>query len=307
MKTALLLLILLATSLASLPAQSPSVVLPPIPAPFGDDVFWKPVLQPWPRRLHAMVSMDFTNQYLTPRGANIENQGLVAQPLCMLYWDVFSHEHGHLSQITLASGMWNSWHTHSSGTQPRRWNECDLIEGVTVTLAKKWRHSFFYTRYFSQTQSYQDGWNLNYAVAYDDTAHLGRLALHPFVQWFYDKKSDRGGAASGSDQKYYFQLGVDPTLQFLSLPVRLDFPLYLTFFPPGKKDAGGIGLYSATVKASMPLNISSSTFGKWTVYAAVQFCHISNPGLLNSNQLAGATSTRQQDFVLFHTGFSVYF
>ena len=307
MKAGLIGLVFLVDTMLCLYAESPSQALPSIPAPFNDDVYWKPVLQAKPRRLHALLNFDFTNQYLTPRGTNVENQGLVTQPLCMLYWDVCSHEHGPLSQITLASGVWNSWHTHSTGTNPRRWNECDLIEGITVTLANKWKHAFFYTRYFSQTNSYPNGWNLNYALTYDDTAHLGRLALHPFVQCFYDKRSGRGGAASSSDQKYYFQLGIDPGLQFLSVPVRLDFPLFLTYFPHGKKDSGGVGICSATIKASMPLNVASSAFGKWTVYAAVQYCHIKNTGLLNTNQFAGATSERQQDFVLFHTGFSVYF
>ncbi|MDB6174173.1 MAG: hypothetical protein JWL59_3484 [Chthoniobacteraceae bacterium] len=99
--------------------------------------------EPFGGAIHGLLNLEFSDHYITPRGLVVENQELVFQPLLLLFWDLYSPKEGFLNDITLTTGVWNSWHTRKSGATPRRWNEIDPIVGLTFRFA----YPIFFSRF----------------------------------------------------------------------------------------------------------------------------------------------------------------
>src|SRR6187397_28149 len=78
-------------------------------------------------RVNGLVSFDFSDHYITPRGLNVEDEGLIAQPLLLLFWKLHASDKGPVTDVTLTSGLWNSFHSRPSGPEPSRWAEIDPI------------------------------------------------------------------------------------------------------------------------------------------------------------------------------------
>ena len=62
----------------------------------------------------------------------------------------------------------------------------------------------------------------------------------------------------------------------------------------------------------MSANVTGTSPGcggnvRTTAYAAVQYYRLVNPGLLDTNQVLGATSARDADLLQFHVGLNVAF
>ena len=56
---------------------------------------------------HGYLDLRLSNAYITPRGLVVENEGLVFQPLFLLFADLYQ-SNGPLSKVTAYVGMWNS-------------------------------------------------------------------------------------------------------------------------------------------------------------------------------------------------------
>lgn len=80
-------------------------------------------------RVNGLMTFDFSDNYITPRGLHVEDEGLVGQPLLLLFWKLHSSDKGPLADVTLTTGIWNSFHSQLSGVKPSRWNEIDPILG----------------------------------------------------------------------------------------------------------------------------------------------------------------------------------
>ena len=74
-----------------------------------------PESDPW---AHVLLQLDFSDHYITPRGLNVENEGLVFQPLFLVFWDLYSNKSGYLKDVSLTTGVWNSIHSNESGADP---------------------------------------------------------------------------------------------------------------------------------------------------------------------------------------------
>src|SRR3954454_2945100 len=60
--------------------------------------FKKSVIEPEAKsRIHALLNLEFSDHYITPRGLNVENQGLVFQPLFLLFTQLYHSEEGFLN------------------------------------------------------------------------------------------------------------------------------------------------------------------------------------------------------------------
>src|SRR5581483_6831994 len=113
--------------------------------PGAADKLAKSVLEPEPEsRVHVLLNLEFSDHYITPRGLDVENQGVVFQPLALILWDLYSSKSGFLNDVTLTTGVWNSWHTHKSGVNPGEWNEIDPITGLTFKVANDFSFDAFY-------------------------------------------------------------------------------------------------------------------------------------------------------------------
>jgi|GEM_PF-695305 len=304
--------------------------------PFAEQAYWEPVFFPREHsRFHWYLDLDFSTHYITSRGLNIENQGVVFQPLLVLSWDAYHRETGFLNDATLSFSLWNSFHSRYSGREPGRWNETDATAALSLTFAHDWKLSAAYSGYFSQTQTFDTAWNLDVALSYDDTKLLGRFALHPYIQYSRETegKTTVVFRPDRTDESYALQFGIDPGYQFTSIPLKVDFPTFITWVPDnyyqrstletkhyqffgytyryqvydGAGGGSGPGFFSTAARFTLPLKCIPPKAGQWTLYASAQYYRFINDGLLDGNQFLSATTKRQRDLVQFHAGISIYY
>ena len=93
---------------------------------------------------------------------DVQNKGLVLQPLFLLFFDLYSSKQNFINDVSLTIGDWNSVHTAiaGSGPKPGHWNETDVLTGLTVKFFKDLQFDAFYTGFFSQVDAFETSQNL---------------------------------------------------------------------------------------------------------------------------------------------------
>lgn len=269
-----------------------------------------PTAEPW---LHALLQLDFSDHYITPRGLNVENEGLIFQPLFLLFANVYANKDGFLQDITLTAGVWSSFHTEESGADPGHWNEFDPIGGIAFKFADVWKLDVNYTAFESMVSSYPTSHHLEVKLSLDDSKALGAFALNPYVA-FWKELEDKATVAfdpATSEESYYFTLGINPG--FKAGPVKFEFPTYINlvdedFYQKFDGTGGGSGLavFGTEVKVSVPLTFVPKDLGFWNLYAGVKYYHLNNDGLLDGNSVL-TPREHKDDLVQFHGGISIFF
>lgn len=299
---ALLFSFLIGASLSAWAGNDKTVVAEP-PAP--------------PSRLHGLLNIDVSDHYITPRGLNVENKGVIFQPLLLLFWNLYHNDSTLVSDVTLTTGIWNSVHTEiSPGADPGHWNELDPIVGLTAVVAKDWKLDLFFTAFISETDAYQNSTNIDFKVSYDDTGLLGAFALHPSVEFFGEltDKATVAFAPGKADESFYFQFNINPQYTFEDFfKIKVELPTYFSvvgdeFYQKfnGSPGGAGIGLFSTMFKVSAPLTFVPPQLGSWTIYGGVAYYYLNNPGLLDGNQVL-ASAERTRNLVQFRGGLSIFF
>jgi hypothetical protein len=87
-----------------------------------------------PSILSGLLNLEFSDHHLTPRGVDLQQRGLVAQPKLLLYWKLYAprDQKADLNEISLTTGVWNDVDTVQSGVRPSNWNEIDPSAGITL-------------------------------------------------------------------------------------------------------------------------------------------------------------------------------
>ncbi|MDF3057771.1 MAG: hypothetical protein K0R17_1986 [Rariglobus sp.] len=269
-------------------------------------------------KIHGLIQVEFSDHYITPRGLHIENEGVVVQPLLLLFWNLYASETATISDVTLTTGVWNSVHTNKNPgeAEPSHWNEIDPFAGLTFKFAKAWQFDVFYTGFQSQTDSYTTSTNLSLKLTYADK-WFDKFSINPYVEYF-DEVTNKATVAFGGtedDTGFYFQIGATPTIP-LPKGMKLQFPTYVSLVSSnfyhqidGSDGGSGVGLFSTQAKLSFPIKMPAG-YGFWNGYVGVQYYHLVNDGLLDGNRVLGAqgfTLEEEKDLLQFHTGFSVFF
>ena len=321
-------------ALLLLPPVSCGAAVPASPeaTPLAAESYWAPVLNLYPRpgSLHGVANVDLTDSFITANGLLLENQGLIVQPMLTLNTPLYSDPTHWLQSVALTLGGWSSWDSHEGGEVPGNWREVDLLAGLTVAVERIWKFTAFHTTYLSQTDSFPTASDLALALTCDDTEWLGSAALHPFVEfkWQTAGSTTLPYADAETDGGSMLRAGIVPQRQFGRF--KLELPVYFTLVSDGfyqgsetVRDSGydgspvaglgwrpepdGVGFLSAALKLSLPLERLSFGSVRTTAYAAVQYYHLVNEGLLDTNQVLGATAARDADLLQFHVGLNVAF
>ena len=326
MNRQLAILLLVASGTNADEAATPAAA-PPLP----QETYWEPALKyTRPGTLHGIANVNLTDQFITANGLLLENQGIMVQPALLLNTPLFSDPSRWLDTVTLTLGGWSSWNSHRGGEIPANWREVDLLAGLTASFANQWKINVFHTTYLSQTDSFPNSSDLALALTFDDTDWLGQAALHPFVEFKLqtDGNANLPYADAMADEGSMLRFGILPQRQFGRL--KLELPAYFTVVSDGFYQAsptvrnfgyqgtpvaglgwqsapGGLGFLSAALKISAPLQWLSSADIHTTAYAAIQYYHLINDGLLDTNQVLGATSGRKDDLLQFHFGLNLAF
>jgi hypothetical protein len=268
--------------------------------------------------VHGLINLDFTDHHLTSRGINLENKGLVTQQLLRLDWELYKPKPATdqvFNELTLTTSLWNDIDTHRSGVDPGNWNEIDPAIGPNVKFLKDWTLESPFIAFVSETGSYPTCWAWDPKLTYHDH-FVKNFSINPYVE-FFDELQNKITVVLGpaqSHESYYGVVGMDPTYSFEKIPLKLELPTYATipgenFYQRANGSGGGtdLGLFSTMFKATVPLNGISPAYGKWSVYAGVQYDYLNNPGLLDGNQIAGAAQSRERNIVVFHGGITFRF
>jgi hypothetical protein len=261
--------------------------------------------------VHGLIQLEFSDHYITPRGLDVENQGVIFQPLMLLFWDLYSAKDGGIDDISLTTGVWNSWHTNKSGASPGHWNEIDPILGLTFKFQKDWQFDVGYSAFHSEVGSYPTSNNLDLKLTYHD-AGAGGVTFNPYIEYFDElhQKATVDLNPPTSKTGYYFVLGCDPTYKIDN--IKLELPTFLNFVSSnfyqkfnGAGGGAGLAVFSTEIKGTIPLTVPQR-FGFWSYYTGVQYYHLSNDGLLDGNQVL-AVSKRTPNLFQFHTGITIFF
>jgi hypothetical protein len=265
-------------------------------------------------RVNGLLAFDFSDHYITPRGLHVEDDGLIGQPLLLLFWKLHTSDQGPVKEITLNTGVWNSFHSHQAGVQPSRWNEIDPILGLTVKLRNRLTVDASTTAFYTPTRSYATSGHADFKLTYNDS-FTSRLSVNPYVDYWVelnDKATVRFNPATSS-RGSYVTVGAIPTVGLgasgatLAVPTAANFvsaDFYQRF--DGSDGGSGLALISAAPKVSVPLKFLGVAEGAWTAYAGVSFYHLRNQGLLDGNQVL-ATPDRKTNLTQFRAGVSIFF
>jgi hypothetical protein len=263
-------------------------------------------------RVNGLVSLDVSDHYITPRGLNVENQGVVAQPLTLLFWKLKSDPKGALTDVTLTTGMWNSFHSHASGFRPTGWNEIDPILGLTFKFKNRMKVDATTTSFYTATDSYVTSTHLDLKLTYND-AWKENFSLNPYVEHWTElnNKATVQFNPATSSEGMYMSVGATPTFTFGNAKVEVDTAanfvssdFYQRF--DGSNGGSGLAVFSTYPKISTPLKFLGAGYGAWTAYAGVVYLHLRNEGLLDGNQVL-ATSERLHNLTLIRAGFTIFF
>ncbi len=264
--------------------------------------------------VNVVVAFDVSDHYITPRGLNVEDEGVIVQPLMLMMWKLYGANQGAVSDVTLTTGVWNSFHSHPAGATPSRWNEIDPILGVAVKFRKGFTVDAATTAFYTPTDSYETSSHAAFKLTYNDS-FWKEFALNPYVAYWRElkNKSTVMFDPATSKESGYLTLGATPTfgigaggssLEVAAFTNIVESSFYQRF--DGSDGGSGLALVSVSPKVSVPLKFLGVSHGAWKASVAASYFHFRNEGLMDGNQVL-ANPERKSNLTQFHGGVSVFF
>ncbi len=269
-----------------------------------------------PSRLHALVNLEVSDKYLTPRGMIVQDKGVTVQALFLGFLNVYSKPDALLSDVTLVGGFWNDYASESlpehvgAGSTETNWVEIDPIFGVSLGLGKNFKLDVTYTAFAMQILDIGTSEHLETKLSYNDSGLLGAFALHPYVSFWKELDNKATAAANfGVPSSYYFEAGIAPSYSIGSVkfeaPIRVLLPAD-NFYGETFAKTSTVGLYEVGLKASAPLTFMPKGYGFWSGHIGVRYMKFVDKNL---QQLAtdGGFGNRTKDTTQIYSGVTVFF
>lgn len=245
---------------------------------------------------HGLLDLRLSDAYITPRGLIVEDEGLVFQPLFLLFADLYKGD-GPLSSVTASVGIWNSVHSKvpaGVNSTTDNWNEMDFLSGLSATFFKDWTFGASYQYWVSPIDAFVSNSVLELQLSYSDhfleNVMPGKWSLNPYVTLFIELHNK--ATVSSTDESYNIQLGFGPKYVFDGYPLTIEVPTFVTF--PGDdfySESSTLGLFSTGLKVTAPLTSVPERYGKWSLYAGFLYYHLINDGIVAGNRLLPPQST----------------
>ena len=184
---------------------------------------------------------------------------------------------GGVKSVGLNVGTWNSLHTGDTGTDgpsTKLWYESDFYSTLALGFGGGVSLSTTYTAYTSPNNSYSTVKEIMFKLAVDDSAHLHKAAVKPYVivAREMDTAPGLGQADVGNKAGTYMELGVAPgyagSKAGIAVPVKVGFSLSNYYELEGTDNT--FGFFSVAGIVTVPLG-STSKFGAWNVHGGVEF------------------------------------
>jgi hypothetical protein len=288
---------------------------------------------PPPSRVDALFNLEFSNEYLTPRGMIVHDKGLTLQPLVIGLVDLYKSD-CFINSLTFVPGVWNDFSSSGVsihppfGSSPKtHWVEIDPIVGISVGFAKRFKLDVTYTAFNMQILDIGTSQHLDTKLSFDDSDYLKAFALHPYVEFWQEldgKATDadvpeavfgpspNSGSHPAPGSSFYFEVGVDPSYTFkdaanlkLEAPCRVLLPNE-RFYGEYYANASTVGLFELGLKASLPMNFVPAGYGHWSCHAGFRYMYFVDDNLYHLNEF-NAPGKPTRDTVQVYAGVSIFF
>jgi hypothetical protein len=275
-------------------------------------------------KTHALLNLEFSDHYLTPRGMDVQNSGLVFQPLILGFFNLYGGD-SFVNNVTLVAGVWNCFGTggipssDSGGAKKTAWYEIDPIAGFSVGFAKNFTLDLTYTAFDMQILNIPFSQHLETKLSFNDSPYLKAFALHPYFL-YWQELDGKAVASYSSDSSFYLELGVAPSYTVEKIGLKLEAPCRV-LFPDSKfygetgdsargltgvAGASTVGLYELGIKATIPLKFMPKGYGNWSFHAGFRYMNFVDKNLQQLANGAGfGSSTR--DVTQVYCGISSFF
>ncbi|HYR57717.1 MAG TPA: hypothetical protein VEO95_03765 [Chthoniobacteraceae bacterium] len=295
----------------------------------------KTVVAPEPEtRVHFLFNFEFSNEYVTPRGMLVRDEGLTIQPLFLTLANLYKSD-GFLSDVTLVLGCWNDFGTSGVskhppfGSDPKTpWTEIDPIAGLSFGLGKQLKLDVTYTAFAEQILDIGTSQHLEVKLSLDDSPWLKAFALHPYFSFWQEldgKATDadvpfavfgpnpHSGNHPQPGSSYYFDIGIAPSYTFANVLGGLKFEAPCRVLLPNErfygeyyKSASTVGLFEVGLKASLPLNFMPKGYGHWSFHTGFKYMNFVDDNLYNLNTF-NAPGKPTRDTWQAYGGISIFF
>jgi hypothetical protein len=220
-------------------------------------------------------SVDFLNQYMF-RGIRQNSTGLVTWPAADLGIAAFNGKGG-LKSVGINLGTWNSLHTGDTGVDGpsgKLWYESDFYTTLALGFGGGVSFATTYTAYTSPNSGFSNVKEFMFKAAVDDSAHLGKGAVKPYViiAREFDTAPGVGQADAGNKAGTYMELGIAPgyagAKASFAIPVKVGLSLGNYYELNGVDST--FGFFSIAAIVTVPLG-PTTNFGGWNLHGGAEF------------------------------------
>lgn len=270
-----------------------------------------------PSRVHALVNVEFSDKYLTPRGMIVQDHGLTTQLLMLAFVNVYNGAPSDfVNSVTVIPGFWNDYATTpvpehlSAGSRGTDWIEIDPILGVELGLGKSFKLDVTYTEFAMQILDIGTSQHLETKLAYDDSGALGAFALHPYVSFWRELQGKATAAANFNvPSSYYFDVGIDPGWSAggvkIELPIRALLP-NKNFYGETFAKKSTVALFEAGVKIGGAAKFMPAGYGHWSWHVGYKYMDFIDDNLKQLST-GGGFATKTNGIGQVYAGLSSFF
>jgi hypothetical protein len=289
-----------------------------------------PAPAPPPSRTDALVNMEFSDKYLTPRGMIVHNAGLDFENLVLGFFNLYKSD-SFINDVTVIPGVWNDFSSDGVsinppyGSSPKtHWVEIDPIAGVSVGFAKHFKLDVTYTAFNMQILDIGTSQHLDTKLEFDDSSYLKAFALHPYFEYWQELVNKATAAdvpylvdpldkhlGSGPGPSYYFEVGAAPSYTFQNIGLKFELPCRVllpnkNFYGEYYGSSSTVGLYEVGVKASLPLKFVPQGYGHWSCHVGFRYMNLVDKNLQDMQEF-NAPEKSVSDTVQVYAGITAFF
>jgi hypothetical protein len=292
---------------ASISAASAADLMPlkaPPPPPAESDV-------------HGFADLTFLNDYITPRGLLVHNNGLATQVLTGLVLDVYKSKTGFINDFSVSGGAWADFWSNQHDIHVGSFNEFDWFVGGTVTFMQNWKFGIQYIEFIPPASDLPTSFpsterNIEFSLSYDDTSWGWPVPIHPYVKLFYEAQGPSTVVLGQTGNIYDVEIGIVPTIdakKATGWPLVVTFPTWFTVGPTNywnKNDGttnvcgaastspcslSNFGVFTTGIEGKLAIdNIVPKRLGNWYVKAGARYYHVINDALLAAQEFTSAAT-----------------
>jgi hypothetical protein len=259
--------------------------------------------------LHGFADVSFKNDYITPRGLAVTEQGQTIQALDGLVLDVPLDPKSIIPDVSFVAGTWSDWNPdYDPARNKESFNEFDWFIGGNAKIGQDFKAGVQYVEFISPQKAFVTEKNLEFSLYFDDSHYLKTITLQPYAKLFYAMSGGSTVVVGKAGGTFDVELGAVPTwdLHGSGVPIVLSAPTWVTVGPSDFWGGdGNTGVFSTGLKATLPLSAIPASAGHWSVYGSYQYYRLVNDRLILAESLLNGKSDR--DLSLFSVGLSLGF